>query len=289
MPLPLSQGGCCCHCRAWLPRWWAASMCAHLPQALPAARTSRPCRRRCAASVMSWRRRAGRCARPCLFRRAAGVRCPGPAQLCNLVCPASPSLAQPCRPATIPHPLPVLQLLIVGDFNIPAEPRDMHPSLGPYGDSYGEEERAALAGLTAAYPGAAGAQGAHRGLVRVRPSGLVGGRLGAACACCAICGGASGSSGWAAPQAEPAPCNPCFPSNQTCGGGCTPRRAAPTREGCCCSAACWAASCLRKRRVSDVCGACKLQLASAVWGGASPAAPGEGGRSPWVGPQPARG
>lgn len=46
-----------------------------------------------------------------------------------------------------------LQLLIVGDFNIPAEPRDMHPSLGPYEESYGEEERAALAGLLAAYPG----------------------------------------------------------------------------------------------------------------------------------------
>ncbi|PRW56659.1 Exodeoxyribonuclease III [Chlorella sorokiniana] len=44
------------------------------------------------------------------------------------------------------------QLLIVGDFNIPAEPRDMHPSLGPYEESYGEEERAALAGLMAAYP-----------------------------------------------------------------------------------------------------------------------------------------
>lgn len=48
--------------------------------------------------------------------------------------------------------LPV-QLLIVGDFNIPAEPRDIHPSLGPYEESYGEEERAALAGLMAAYPG----------------------------------------------------------------------------------------------------------------------------------------
>lgn len=29
----------------------------------------------------------------------------------------------------------------------------MHPSLGPYEESYGEEERAALAGLMASYPG----------------------------------------------------------------------------------------------------------------------------------------
>lgn len=43
--------------------------------------------------------------------------------------------------------------MLVGDFNIPAEPRDMHPELGPYSDHYSEEERAALAGLMASYPG----------------------------------------------------------------------------------------------------------------------------------------
>eukprot|EP00887_Chlorella_sp_A99_P002530 scaffold6.g2530.t1 len=44
------------------------------------------------------------------------------------------------------------ELLIVGDFNVPAEPRDMHPSLGPYEDAYGAEEQAALAALMRTYP-----------------------------------------------------------------------------------------------------------------------------------------
>lgn len=47
------------------------------------------------------------------------------------------------------------ELLLVGDFNVPAEARDVHPDLLPGGsldELYGQEERAALHALTAAYP-----------------------------------------------------------------------------------------------------------------------------------------
>lgn len=49
----------------------------------------------------------------------------------------------------------------------------MHPSLGPYEESYGEEERAALAGLMAAYPG--GLMGVARAVL-VLSSKMYGGR-----------------------------------------------------------------------------------------------------------------
>lgn len=67
--------------------------------------------------------------------------------------PAEPGDMHSLPPLACLTILTLVQLLIVGDFNVPAEPRDMHPSLGPYEESYGEEERAALAGLMAAYPG----------------------------------------------------------------------------------------------------------------------------------------
>ncbi|PSC72426.1 exodeoxyribonuclease iii [Micractinium conductrix] len=44
------------------------------------------------------------------------------------------------------------ELLIVGDFNVPAEPRDMHPALGPFEQHYSAEEVAALRALTDVYP-----------------------------------------------------------------------------------------------------------------------------------------
>lgn len=44
----------------------------------------------------------------------------------------------------------------MGDFNIPAEPRDIHPTLGPYEDLYSREEQAALQALTDSYTGGAG-------------------------------------------------------------------------------------------------------------------------------------
>lgn len=43
------------------------------------------------------------------------------------------------------------EVLLVGDFNIPAEPRDIHPTLGPYEDLYSREEQAALQALTDSY------------------------------------------------------------------------------------------------------------------------------------------
>ena len=45
-------------------------------------------------------------------------------------------------------------MLIVGDFNVAAEPRDVHPALGAFADIYGQEELAILHALTASYPGA---------------------------------------------------------------------------------------------------------------------------------------
>lgn len=71
----------------------------------------------------------------------------------NGTCPPSRGTCTPRLTLLASYSPTLVQLLIVGDFNIPAEPRDMHPSLGPYDESYGEEERTALAGLMAAYPG----------------------------------------------------------------------------------------------------------------------------------------
>ncbi|KAL4443537.1 hypothetical protein ABPG75_011274 [Micractinium tetrahymenae] len=44
------------------------------------------------------------------------------------------------------------EVLIVGDFNVPAEPRDIHPTLGPYENLYSPEEQAVLKALTDSYP-----------------------------------------------------------------------------------------------------------------------------------------
>lgn len=44
-------------------------------------------------------------------------------------------------------------MLVVGDFNVPAEPRDIHPTLGSYEEIYSREEQAALKALTDSYTG----------------------------------------------------------------------------------------------------------------------------------------
>lgn len=81
--------------------------------------------------------------------------CGGSVRAGSSECTTARPLASHCRPA--------LQVILVGDLNIPAEPRDMHPALGPYSESYGEEERAALAGLMASYPGGRAGEGIARG------------------------------------------------------------------------------------------------------------------------------
>ncbi|KAL4447344.1 hypothetical protein ABPG77_007377 [Micractinium sp. CCAP 211/92] len=43
------------------------------------------------------------------------------------------------------------EVLVVGDFNVPAEPRDIHPTLGSYEEIYSREEQAALKALTDSY------------------------------------------------------------------------------------------------------------------------------------------
>jgi hypothetical protein len=93
-------------------------------------------------------------------------------------CPKCPTLLLHPQPRDNVASLarwPAGQVLIVGDFNVAAEPRDVHPALGTFADIYGQEELAVLHSLTASYPGVGGkaAAGACRWAV-----GQQGGRAG---------------------------------------------------------------------------------------------------------------
>ena len=120
-------------------------------------------------------------------------------------------LVPPTNRTLMPHRVPAVQVLIVGDFNVAAEPRDVHPALGAFADIYGQEELAALHSLTASYPGGWGGSSSGGGWV----------------------------GGWEAAAAAPLgtgalivflrTCTP--PAAQMCGGGCTPRQLGCTACG----------------------------------------------------------
>ena len=149
--------------------------------------------------------------------------------------PPPPVLHSRCITLLRPSLLP--QLLIVGDFNVPAEPRDMHPALGPFEQHYSAEEVAALRALTDVYPGVRcgtavqtvgpGGEGGSRGGPRSPlPVPLV---LRRTC-----------NQQRMAREPEPRPLRsplthlpapPVCPRWQTSGAACTPRRPPPTPCG----------------------------------------------------------